>query len=139
MIKFSKTEEYALILISVLAHNYEKKLTPLSEVSTTYSIPLLFLRNIANSLMHGGIIHAVEGKKGGYALTQDPNILTIGDVLQLFSKHMKFECCQIGKKDGACVKTDICQPTLTWWKINKEFIDKVSKLSLTDFQNYQNS
>lgn len=139
MIKFSKTEEYALILISVLAHNYEKKLTPLSEVSTTFSIPLLFLRNIANTLMHGRIIHAVEGKKGGYALVQDPHILTIGDVLQLFSKDMKFECCQIGKKDGACVKTAICQPTLTWWKINKEFIDKVSKLSLTDFQNYQNS
>ncbi len=138
MIKFSRTEEYALILISVLAHNYEKKLTPLSEVSGTYNIPLLFLRNIANTLMHGDIIKAVEGKKGGYTLAKDPTILTIGDVLQLFSKKVQATCCEIGKIDGKCVKGIVCQPRLTWWKINQEFIEKVSKLSLIDFQHYQN-
>lgn len=138
MVKFSKTEEYALILISVLAHSYQKKLTPLSEVSHTYSIPLLFLRNIANTLMHGGVISAVEGKKGGYALSKDPNILTIGDVLQLFTKSVHSACCEIGRENGKCVKAVVCQPTLAWWKINQEFIEKVSKLSLTDFQRYQN-
>ena len=44
MIKLSRREDYAVILVNELAKEYKKRLIPLSEIAGEYSISLLFLR-----------------------------------------------------------------------------------------------
>lgn len=138
MIRFSKREDYAVIIISELAKNYNKRLVPLSEIAKRYKISVLFLRNLANELKNAGIITAVEGKSGGYLLQGDPSILKVGDVLQVFSKKPLLECCPIGKlHKGACKKVSSCETGYVWRRLNKEFLDKIYKLSLLEFVNYK--
>ena len=136
MIRFLRREDYAIVIVGVLAREYKKRLVPLSEIAKEYAISLLFLRNLAHDLRDAGVIKAVEGKNGGYYLTKDPKSIRMGDVLGIFSKGQDFICCPAGKKGGharSCPKGKSCFAGNRWRQLNKEFIQKVYKLSLKEF------
>jgi Rrf2 family protein len=139
MIKFSRKEDYAIILINKLAQEYDKRLIPLSEIAQEYSISLLFLRNLAQEMRRAGLIKATEGKTGGYCLTRDPQKIKMGDVLSIFTKNQLMECCPVNQKAHArsCPKKDSCVTGNIWRQLNKEFLDKIYNLSITDFMTYK--
>jgi len=93
MIRLSRREDYAVILMNALVSAYGKRLVPLSEVAKEFELSLLFLRNVASDLRSVHVISAVEGKKGGYTLSKDPKDLTMGDVLRVFAKNDILTCC----------------------------------------------
>ena len=136
MIRFLRREDYAIVIVGVLAHAYKKRLVPLCEIAKEYAISLLFLRNLASDLRDAGVIKAVEGKKGGYYLTKNPRDIKMGEILGIFSKGQNFICCPSGKKgehSRACPKGKSCFAGNKWRQLNKEFIHKVYKLSLKEF------
>jgi Rrf2 family protein len=137
MLRFSRSEDYAIILIHTLTKSYKKRIVPLSEVAKEYKISLLFLRNLASVMKQAGIIDAVEGKYGGYFLTKDPDKIKVGDVLHIFSPHALLPCCRIGRKEGRCDKEPFCEPGKIWRKLNQEFLQKISNMSLKEFLLYQ--
>ena len=138
MIKFSRREDYAVILITKLAQNYNKGVVSLTEIAKEYKISLLFLRNLANDLRRGGVIKALEGKKGGYFLTKDPQKLLMGEVLSVFSKEPMLECCPSGlQHKGVCPKVSFCKPGYIWRKINKNFLQTISNLTVKEFMSYE--
>lgn len=136
MIKLSRSEDYAVVLVDALSKSYGRQHIPLSHIATEYRLSLLFLRNVANTLRHAGVISAIEGKNGGYTLAKHPNDTHMGEVLQLFHEEEALACCGLGKINGVCHKTGGCAPSMIIRKLNKEFIEKISKLSLTEFQQY---
>lgn len=140
MIRFSKKEDYAIILINKLVQNYGKRSIPLSEIANEYKISPLFLRNIANQLRKHNLIKAVEGKNGGYFLAQDPSSLKVGQVLSVFSRKPMLDCCPsqfMKRTKQQCLKTGVCKPGFIWRKLNREFLEKISNLSFSDFFNYR--
>ncbi len=138
MIRFSRREDYAVILITKLAQNFNKRVVALSEIAKEYKISLLFLRNLASDLRKEGIIQAVEGKKGGYFLTKDPKKLRMREVLSAFTKKPLLECCRSGiNHKGGCPKESFCQPGYIWRKLNKQFLEKISNLSIEEFMDYE--
>ncbi|GEM_PF-610935 len=147
MIRFSKREDYAVILVTALAEQYNKRLVSLSEIASSYRISLLFLRNVASDLRHTGIVQAIEGKKGGYHLTKNPKTLKIGEILKAFSTEPLLACCstlsdspfgEIAKHaKGRCPQEGFCRTGYIWRKLNKEFLERVSSLSVHDFMHYR--
>lgn len=139
MIKFSKKEDYALILLTRLFLGYKKRVIPLSEIAKGYKISLPLLRNLAFELSSKNIISAKEGKGGGYFLAKDPKKIKIGEVLFLFSKKPMLECCpsSLLKSKTKCSREAFCKPKNTWQKINREFLDKIENLTLYQFINYK--
>lgn len=137
MIRFSRKEDYSIILVNVLVENYKKRLVPLSEIAREYKISLLFLRNLAHELRQAGIIKAIEGKKGGYYLVNHPQKVKVGEVLSLFTNKPMLECCHIGTSGkSSCPKESFCQTGFIWRKINKEFLEKIYNLNLFEFVRY---
>lgn len=135
MIHFSKQEDYAIVLLTKLAQNYNKRLIPLSEIANEYKISPLFLRNLAYVLTKNKIIKAKEGKNGGYFLGKDPKDLKVGEVLSIFEKRPMLDCCVLSnsKKKKSCSKEKICNVSIIWKKMNKEFLNKISNLTFNDF------
>ena len=132
MIRFSRDEDYSIILIKHLSDNYKKRRVPLSEVARKYKISLFYLRNIANVLVHAKIIGAVEGKKGGYFLLKNPKQLKIGDVVNTFSRKPAMVCCN----KSSCDKRDFCETVNEWRKLNEEVFRQITSLSISDFMQY---
>lgn len=140
MIRFSRREDYAIVIVSTLARAYNKRLVPLSEIANEYAISPLFLRNLANELRDARIIKGVEGKLGGYFLTKDPAEVKMGEVLGIFFKKKHLICCPATVNENhhrICPKEKYCIAGNTWRALNKEFVDKVYSLSLTAFLDYK--
>lgn len=137
MIRLSRREDYAVILVNKLATSYNKRLIPLSEIAKEYHISVLFLRNLAFELKNAGLIKASEGKKGGYTLSKDPKKLRIGDVLRVISQKPMLPCCSFGMGRTSCPKESICEPGHIWRKLHQEFLDKIYSLSLDEFMHYK--
>lgn len=139
MIRFSKREDYTVMLVHALAQQYGKRLVPLSEIASRYKISVLFLRNLANELRQNNIIKATEGKNGGYFLEKDPKTIKIGDILSIFTNKPMLQCCAVGKDKTKCPKEKFCEPGHIWRRLNKEFLDKIYNLSVTEFMSYRDS
>ena len=137
MIRFSRSEDYAIILINILAKNYKIRFVPLSEIAKEYNISILFLRNLANELRKAGIIHAIEGKSGGYSLVNNPKKLKVGKVLRVFSAKPLLECCSYGKHKGSCDKVNFCEAGFIWRKLNKVFLSKIENMTIEEFRHYR--
>lgn len=143
MIRFSRREDYAVILITSLAKTYGERLVSLSTIAKEYNISLLFLRNVANDLRISGLVRGVEGKNGGYALEKDPRTLKMGEVLKAFSTEPLLQCCtqlshtKMTNKGGHCPQEGFCRAGYIWRKLNKEFLDRVSNLTIEQFINYK--
>ncbi|OGH42639.1 MAG: hypothetical protein A3H79_03070 [Candidatus Levybacteria bacterium RIFCSPLOWO2_02_FULL_36_8b] len=135
MLYFSKQEDYAIVLVTRLAKNYNKKLISLSEIAKEYNISPLFLRNIANLLGRNGVIKAKEGKNGGYFLDKNPKELKVGEVLGIFEKRPMLDCCSLAhvKKKTKCSREKVCEVSKVWKKMNAEFMEKISSVTFYDF------
>lgn len=135
MIRFSKKEDYSLILLASLASDFQIRLTSLSKISREYNISILFLRNLASQLRKAGFIKAKEGKNGGYYLSKDPKKIKVGEVLRTISKRQfPLDCLD---KNKICPKRKICETSSSWKKISNDFINKINNLSLYEFINYK--
>jgi len=140
MIRFSRREDYAIVIIGTLAEAFKKRLVPLSEIAKEYKISSLFLRNLAYELRDAGVIKAVEGRNGGYYLAKDPNEIRMGEILSIFSKKQHLICCPANIDHNfkrICPKEKYCVAGNVWRELNKEFMDKVYSLSLKAFLEYK--
>lgn len=130
MIRFAKSEDYALILVQSLTNAYKKRLVPLSEIAKANHLSLLFLRNIAASLKKTGFITAIEGKNGGYKLTKDPQSIQLGNIIEASSKKTFFSCCQ-KTKDGKC-QAKTCPHGFSLRRLQNQFLEKVYLIKLSE-------
>lgn len=140
MIRFSRREDYAVILVTKLAEAFEKQLIPLSSIAKEYKLSLLFLRNVANDLRAKGLISAVEGKNGGYSLKKNPKVLKMGEVLKAFTTEPLLACCssfETSIHSNKCPQTGFCRTGYIWRKLNREFLERVSSLSVREFMEYR--
>jgi Rrf2 family transcriptional regulator, cysteine metabolism repressor len=76
---------YALQLLLALAERARISKAPLHlrEIAEAHGLPFKFLEQIAISLKGAGWIHGQRGKEGGYILSVDPSVLTLGQVIRL--------------------------------------------------------
>jgi Rrf2 family nitric oxide-sensitive transcriptional repressor len=54
----------------------------LSELARTQHVSGSYLAKVFQQLSHAGLVRAVRGKRGGYALARPPVDITIGDVVR---------------------------------------------------------
>ena len=127
MLRFSKRENYATILISELYTDINKKFIPLSQIAQKHGISILFLRNIALDLKKAGLIEAING---GYRLKKSKNKIRIGEVIEAVTHRSLFSCCQ-NTKNGKC-QANSCPHGFSLQRLNNEFLEKISKITLQD-------
>ncbi len=80
--QFTKAEEYGIFGVLYLAQQPAGKITPLSEISESQSVPEKFLAKIFQSLSKSGLIRSHRGVKGGFSLGKPANEITIKEIVE---------------------------------------------------------
>ena len=66
-----------------------------------------FLRKIMQKLHKAGIVHAVKGKGGGFAMARRPESVTLGQLVEVLQGQLKLNDCMFSQKlcqhHGSCV------------------------------------
>ncbi len=82
----SKKSSYAIKAIFELALRSRNAPVCVRTLAKAQGIPARFLEIILNDLKHGGFVHSVRGKSGGYLLARSPETITIAQVIRFLEK-----------------------------------------------------
>lgn len=79
----SKKSQYALRALSYLVSQKDNEPVLISEISESKKIPIKFLETILLQLKKAEILDSKKGKGGGYFLAQNPETVTLSNVIRL--------------------------------------------------------
>ena len=114
--KITATEEYGMRCMLQLAL-HSGQTVPLSELATAEGIALPFAAKVLLRLRRAGLVVAVRGRHGGYALASPPEEVTVLRVLKALGKPL-FDatfCRDHGSPDAAdCFRLTDCSLRPVW-------------------------
>jgi len=119
--KFTKEEDYAILLINYLK-KYPGQFIPLSQFSDKFNLSFLFLKSIATKLKKAGLIIASKGKSGGYQLVK--NKILLGEVIKAVTSNKVVPC----HSDCPCFSS--CQTKSIWKNINASLEKYLFKIQI---------
>lgn len=108
--KFSTKSTYGLRAMIILAENYGRKLTPLSEIAQKEGISQPYLERIFASLKKKELVKAAKGSIGGYELACQPNKIDILAIISALEGELKlFYCLNNKDEKHYCAKQCDCR------------------------------
>ncbi len=107
----TREADYAIRTVVYLAQRFGQGPVATTEISEKAEIPYRFLRKISHQLVESKIVGATRGKQGGIYLIQDPDKLSLLDVLKIFdNRSCHLNICS--ETDDACSRSTTCKVCL---------------------------
>lgn len=108
MFQLSKRVEYGLIVLRHMAMHANGHVYTAKELAKEYDISYELLAKVLQKLAKAGVVSSMQGVKGGYALAQDPNRMSVARIIHIIEeeKPMIAECYVEGA--DSCSIFDIC-------------------------------
>lgn len=129
MFTISSQSDYGLIIISSLLK--KKVFVPLSDLVQDTKLPQRFLARIGSELANHGLLKSLEGRNGGYKLTEKVKNINLYEYLTIFESDVEVcKCCEV---DYDCQYKGLCRHgNFLQSKLNKIIIDQLKKIMLVD-------
>jgi len=120
--KLSTKTRYAARAMMELAAVYPDETLSAKQVAMIQGISVNYLEQIMSSLRAAGLVKAVRGMHGGFALSRPPASITLKEVFEALEGSV----APVGCVDhpGSCPMEQLC-PTRQTWVEMKESIEKV--------------
>jgi Rrf2 family transcriptional regulator, cysteine metabolism repressor len=134
--RLTAKSEYGVLASIDLASSYGTGPVSAREIAERQSIPPRFLEQLFVSLRRAGIVTAVRGAHGGFALTRDPAEITVLDVVEALEGPLQASLCDSGKELG-CVKSGTCAAAPVWARATKALRDVFATATLASLAGTQ--
>lgn len=126
--KFSTRTRYGLRFLLRLAAQPGNSLLQLGQVAQEESISPGYLEQIVRALKPLGILRAVRGSGGGYALAKPPSEINMEDVfLHLEGEISPVSCLNRGK---VCQREGLCSTRAFWHQLDEHVRDFLRRQTL---------
>ena len=100
--RLSRRSEYGLrALVDLIRHEGEGPI-PLATMAERNRLPAKFLEQIMATLKHAGIVRTTLGAHGGYAISVDPETVSLGRVIRLLDGALAPLPCVSLRYYGRC-------------------------------------
>lgn len=119
---------YGLRAMVELAANFEEGPISLREIAEKQDISNKYLEQIVPFLKSADLVRSIQGSKGGYVLTRDPESINLFEILQVLEGQLKLVDCvddpEICERKNKCATRDL------WVEISEEIADLLASKSL---------
>jgi Rrf2 family transcriptional regulator, iron-sulfur cluster assembly transcription factor len=134
MIRYGKTAQTALAIMSMLAERYDGGKTVVSslEIAKTRRLSPALVAKILTQLSTSGLVDGTRGPGGGYWLAKSPRLISLEDVVALFGRQKEDVMCPFGP--GWCGKKEPCPMHEQVSAFSDEWQDYLRKTKLSIFQ-----
>ena len=126
---YSKGCEYAIRALLHMAPTQESQRFQARDIFNKADIPESFTRKIFQDLVAGGLLSAVPGPGGGYAIVRPPNEISLLEVIEALDGPVRLNRCVI--EPSACPRDGHCPVHHIWAKAQQELTDL---LQVTTFE-----
>jgi Rrf2 family protein len=131
MFRVTRAEEQAVRLSMRLAAVREQ--VTLAQLAQAEDLPEPTVAKLLNMLRRGGVVEAVRGRHGGYALAGTPEGISAGKVIRAVSGADVFEYpCGSPDESPDCGRTDDCGLRPVWRHLGQRVEEVLEQTSLAD-------
>lgn len=128
---FSKTTEYALRILSLMAKD-ESKLYRANDIYENLQIPFRYLRKLLTTLSNNGFLSSIQGKNGGYKISKNLNEISLLDVLNTLGENPIRNECFFGFQN--CALDEKCAMHDKWISVRENINNVLSSTSIEELQ-----
>jgi len=128
--KITKEEDYAVTFLVALAKHYNKGYLGLHEISKKYSLPEMFLKQIAQKLKKTGYLKVKEGRGGGYKLAKPTKQISLDEILKVFNPQPFLTSCSDCHGQKTCGIYDKCQTRKNWEQVSDTIYKQLGSISV---------
>jgi Rrf2 family transcriptional regulator, cysteine metabolism repressor len=129
--KLSTRARYALrMMVEIAKKTNGGENVSLSQVAKSSDLPRRYLEQLAIDLKKASLITGVSGKGGGYFLTQSPEEIRIGQIVEATIGPVNIVDCVLSPEK--CIRVDYCDCRLIYKRINERITEVLNDFSLAD-------
>lgn len=122
---------YALRVVIDLAEQPQGSRIPLKQIAQRQGISEKYLENILSSLVRNGVLSGMRGKGGGYCLSRDPELITVGEIVRLTEGSLSPVSCLNGDHN-TCERASHCRTIGMWKELDSMIGDYLDGISVAD-------
>ncbi|MBE0416436.1 MAG: RrF2 family transcriptional regulator [Coriobacteriia bacterium] len=111
--RLTAKSEYGLLAMIDLACRVDQGPVSAREISDRQSIPAKYLEQLFVALRKAGLVGAVRGAHGGFALQRPASEITVLDVVEALEGSLRPTVCD-GDRAAACGRGDACAAAGVW-------------------------
>jgi len=128
----SKTTEYALRVLALMAADTEKMYTS-AFLHSKLKIPKKYLQRLLTDLSKNGLISSIQGRNGGFVFAKKIEKIFISDIIDAVEGFKKEPSCFFGFEK--CALENPCAMHDVWVASQQELIKVLSSTRLVDLIN----
>ena len=128
--KLSTRSRYGTRILVDLARHKDQGPVQIGEISKRQDISVKYLEQLIRPLKQANLVTSVRGPKGGHLLAENPQNISLGQVVRLFEGQSDLvECVSFPKK---CPMSDDCQVRLAWRDATEILYEKLDATTIAD-------
>jgi Rrf2 family protein len=128
--KLSTRSRYGTRIVLELARRYGGKPTQVSEIARIQQIPVKYLEQLIRILKQADLIKSVRGSKGGHQLNEQPDSITVGQIVRLFESQTDLvQCVSFPEK---CQRADDCRVRKVWKDATEAMYAELDAITIDD-------
>ncbi len=128
----SRKCQYALRAVFDLARRHGGGPTTVGEIAESQAIPPRFLELILGQLRQGGFVESRRGVHGGYLLALDPQVLTVGEIIQFIEGPVAPVRCVATDREADCPLYGHCAFMDMWTRAGNAATDVYDTTTFQD-------
>lgn len=133
---YSKGCEYAIRALIHMGPRENSQRFQAKDICKKADIPESFTRKIFQDLVAGGVLDAVPGPGGGYAIIKHPKDISLLDVIESVDGTNTFEGCILGLSE--CNANEPCPLHHAWSNAKEGLLKQLDAQTLQDLINTTN-
>ena len=131
MLRITKQADYGIVLMTLFARIGDRKVFTARDLAARAQLPLPMVSKTLKLLAGQGLLESQRGAGGGYALTRDPDDVSVADIIAALEGPIALtECSDI--ETSACDQEGVCPTQANWVKINRVVHDALRRLTLAE-------
>ena len=99
MLKISRLADYGLLAAIYLARKHGE-IVSAREIAEFYHLPIPTITKVMKTLQQGGLVRSHRGVAGGYSFDNDPETVTLGQMLELLEGPWDLVECESTDNKG---------------------------------------
>jgi Rrf2 family protein len=132
VLRFTKRADYGLMAIHYIALHQDGGSVSAKRIAEEFAIPAELLAKILQRLAKKGLIVSQNGPKGGYALSQPPTDITVGQVVRALEGPINIvNCLESPSECPQVARCNLRRPVLKIQAAISQILDTMSLAELT--------
>ena len=128
--KLSTRSRYGTRLLVELARCKDQGPVQISEVSSRQQISVKYLEQIIRPLKQAKLVTSVRGPKGGHMLAEEPDKITLGQIVRLFEGQSDLVEC-VSHPENCPMALD-CRVRLAWKEATQALYKSLYSITIAD-------